>query len=71
MIKLYVTLMITHKSCLISTEIEGTDSTSVPEAAQIDAQEIQQRIVYSLGYERSRLEIIEIEHAKYFNKEGD
>ena len=41
------------------------------EAAQIDAQEIQQRIVYSFGYERSRLEIIEIEHAKYFNKEGD
>ena len=41
------------------------------EAAQIDAQEIQQRIVYSLGYERSRLEIIETEHVKYFDKKGD
>ena len=41
------------------------------EAAQIDAQEIQQRIIYSLGYERSRIEIIETEHAKYFDKKGD
>lgn len=28
------------------------------DAARIDAQEIQQRIIYSLGYKRSRLEII-------------
>lgn len=41
------------------------------EAAQIDAQEIQQRIVYSLGYERSRLEIIETVRVKYFDKKGD
>lgn len=41
------------------------------DAARIDAQEIQQRIIYSLGYKRSRLEIIETEHAKYFNKKGD
>ena len=41
------------------------------EAAQIDAQEIQQRIIYSLSYERFRLDIIETEHVKYFDKKGD
>lgn len=36
------------------------------DAARIDAQEIQQRIIYSLGYKRSRLDIVAIERYKTF-----
>ena len=40
------------------------------DAARIDAQEIQQRIICSLGYKRSRLEIIETKSHKFLKK-GD
>lgn len=48
----------------IPDEIHYVGEYFTEDAARTDAQEIQQRIIYSLGYERSRLEIIGTEQHK-------